>query len=56
MRPPGVAVHTRPDGEQVATVWGDGMPVTAPPGTRLISPTATPEEIRERTLAGGALH
>lgn len=32
-RPPGVVIHTRPDDEEVATVWGDAMPVTAPART-----------------------
>jgi predicted transcriptional regulator of viral defense system len=34
-RPPGVVVHTRPDGEEVATVWRDGLPLTAPARTLL---------------------
>jgi len=32
-RPPGVVIHTRPDDEQVSTVWRDAMPVTAPART-----------------------
>lgn len=32
-RPPGVVLHTRPDDEEVTTVWRDGMPVTAPART-----------------------
>jgi hypothetical protein len=32
-RPPGVAIHTRPDDEKVATAWRDAMPVTAPART-----------------------
>ena len=32
-RPPGVVLHTRPDDEQVTTVWRDGMPLTAPTRT-----------------------
>ena len=32
-RPPGVVVHTRPDDEEVPTVWRDGLPLTAPPRT-----------------------
>jgi predicted transcriptional regulator of viral defense system len=32
-RPPGVVLHTRPDDEEVATVWRDGMPLTAPART-----------------------
>jgi predicted transcriptional regulator of viral defense system len=32
-RPPGVALHTHPDTEKVATAWGDAMPITAPART-----------------------
>ncbi len=32
-RPPGVVIHSRPDDERVATVWREGMPVTAPART-----------------------
>lgn len=32
-RPPSVVIHTRPDDERVATVWRDGMPLTAPART-----------------------
>jgi predicted transcriptional regulator of viral defense system len=32
-RPPGVVLHTRPDDEEIATVWRDGMPLTAPART-----------------------
>ncbi len=32
-RPPGVVLHTRPDDEQVTTVWRNGMPLTAPART-----------------------
>jgi len=32
-RPAGVALHTRPDGEEVASVWRDGLPLTAPART-----------------------
>lgn len=32
-RPTGVVIHTRPDDESIATVWRDGMPVTAPART-----------------------
>jgi predicted transcriptional regulator of viral defense system len=34
-RPPGVVIHTRPDDENVVTVWRDGMPLTAPARTLL---------------------
>jgi predicted transcriptional regulator of viral defense system len=32
-RPPGVVLHTRPDDEDVPTVWRDGLPLTAPART-----------------------
>jgi len=32
-RPPGVVIHTRPDDENVATVWRAGMPITTPART-----------------------
>lgn len=32
-RPPGVVLHTRPDDEDVPTVWREGMPLTAPART-----------------------
>jgi predicted transcriptional regulator of viral defense system len=32
-RPPGVVVHTYPDGEKIATVWRDGLPLTTPART-----------------------
>jgi predicted transcriptional regulator of viral defense system len=32
-RPPGVVIHTRPDDEEVSTVWRDAMPLTAPART-----------------------
>jgi predicted transcriptional regulator of viral defense system len=32
-RPPGVALHTRPDDEEIPTVWRDGLPLTAPART-----------------------
>jgi predicted transcriptional regulator of viral defense system len=34
-RPPGVVIHTRPDDEEVTTVWREGMPITAPTRTLL---------------------
>lgn len=34
-RPPGVILHTCPDGEEVPTVWRDGLPLTAPSRTLL---------------------
>jgi predicted transcriptional regulator of viral defense system len=32
-RPPGVVLHTRPDSEDIPTVWRDGLPLTAPART-----------------------
>src|SRR4029077_10608196 len=34
-RPPGVVLPTRPDSEHIATVWRDGLPLTAPARTLL---------------------
>jgi predicted transcriptional regulator of viral defense system len=33
--PPGAVIHTRPDSEDIATVWRDGLPLTAPARTLL---------------------
>ncbi len=45
-RPPGVIVHTRPDGEEVATVWRDGLPLTAPARTLLdVADRLQPEQL-----------
>jgi predicted transcriptional regulator of viral defense system len=32
-RPSGVVIHTHPDDEEIAAVWRDGMPLTAPART-----------------------
>lgn len=32
-RPPGAVIHTRPDDEEVSTVWREGIPLTAPART-----------------------
>jgi predicted transcriptional regulator of viral defense system len=32
-RPPRVVIHTRPDDEEVGTVWRDGIPITTPART-----------------------
>jgi predicted transcriptional regulator of viral defense system len=32
-RPGGIVLHTRPDNEEVSTVWRDGLPLTAPART-----------------------
>jgi predicted transcriptional regulator of viral defense system len=45
-RPPGVIVHTRPDDEDIPTVWRDGLPLTAPPRTLLdVANRIQPEQI-----------
>lgn len=44
--PPGVIVHTRPDSEDIATVWRDGLPLTAPARTLLdVSDQLQPEQL-----------
>lgn len=32
-RPPGTVIHTRPDEEEIGTVWREGLPLTAPART-----------------------
>jgi predicted transcriptional regulator of viral defense system len=32
-RPTGIVLHTRPDNEEVSTVWRNGLPLTAPART-----------------------
>jgi predicted transcriptional regulator of viral defense system len=45
-RPPGVIVHTHPDSEEVATVWRDGLPLTAPVRTLLdVADRIQPEQL-----------
>lgn len=45
-RPAGVVIHTRPDGEDIATVWRDGLPLTAPARTLLdVADRLQPEQI-----------
>lgn len=45
-RPPGVIVHTHPDSEEVATVWRDGLPLTAPARTLLdVADRIQPEQL-----------
>jgi predicted transcriptional regulator of viral defense system len=45
-RPPGTVVHTRPDGEEIATVWRDGLPLTAPVRTLLdVAGRIQPEQL-----------
>jgi predicted transcriptional regulator of viral defense system len=44
--PPGVIVHTRPDSEDIATVWRDGLPLTAPARTLLdVADQLQPEQL-----------
>jgi predicted transcriptional regulator of viral defense system len=45
-RPPGVIVHTRPDSEDIPTVWRDGLPLTAPARTLLdVADRLQPEQL-----------
>jgi predicted transcriptional regulator of viral defense system len=45
-RPPGVILHTRPDNEDIATNWRDGLPLTAPPRTLLdVADRLQPEQL-----------
>ncbi len=45
-RPPGVIVHTHPDSEEVAAVWRDGLPLTAPARTLLdVADRLQPEQL-----------
>ena len=45
-RPPGVTLHTSPDGEEVATVWRDGLPLTAPARTLVdVADRLQPEQL-----------
>lgn len=56
-RPPGVVIHTHPDGEKVASTWGDAMPITAPARTlvdvaELIQPDQAAMAAREALHLG----
>jgi hypothetical protein len=45
-RPPNVILHTRPDGDDIATVWRDGLPLTAPARTLVdVADRIQPEEL-----------
>ena len=45
-RPRGVILHTRPDNEDVATNWRDGLPLTAPARTLLdVADRIQPEQL-----------
>jgi predicted transcriptional regulator of viral defense system len=44
--PPDVLVHTRPDNEDIAAVWRDGLPLTAPARTLLdVADQLQPEQL-----------
>ncbi len=47
LRPaPGVIVHTRPDSEDIAIIWRDGLPLTAPARTLLdVADRIQPEQL-----------
>ncbi len=45
-RPTGVILHTHPDNEDIATVWRDGLPLTAPVRTLLdVADRLQPEQL-----------
>lgn len=45
-RPARVILHTRPDGEDIATVWRDGLPLTAPARTLVdVADLIQPEQL-----------
>lgn len=45
-RPAGVVIHTRPDEEEVATVWREGLPLTAPARTLIdVAGEIQPEQL-----------
>lgn len=45
-RPSGVILHTHPDSETVATVWRDGLPLTAPARTLVdVAGSIQPEQL-----------
>jgi predicted transcriptional regulator of viral defense system len=45
-RPPGLILHTRPDSEEIPTVWRDGLPLTAPARTLLdVADRVQPEQL-----------
>jgi predicted transcriptional regulator of viral defense system len=53
-RPAGVILHTRPDSEHIATVWRDGLPLTAPARTLVdVAGRIQPEQLS--MAAGQAL-
>ncbi len=45
-RPPDVILHTRPDSEEIQTVWRDGLPLTAPTRTLAdVAQSIQPEQL-----------
>lgn len=45
-RPAGVVIHTRPDEEEAATVWREGLPLTAPARTLIdVAGEIQPEQL-----------
>jgi predicted transcriptional regulator of viral defense system len=45
-RPPDVIIHTRPDGEDIASIWRDGLPLTTPARTLLdVAAALQPEQL-----------
>lgn len=58
-RPTGVVIHTRPDEEKVATVWREGLPLTAPARTlTAVAGEIQPEQLEmavRQALARGLL-
>ena len=45
-RPGGVVIHTRPDEEEIATVWREGLLLTAPARTLIdVAPEIQPEQL-----------
>ncbi len=45
-RPAGVVIHTRPDEEEVDTVWREGLPLTAPARTLVdVAGEVQPEQL-----------
>lgn len=45
-RPAGVVIHTRPDEEEIDTVWREGLPLTAPARTLIdVAGELQPEQL-----------
>lgn len=56
-RPAGVVIHTRPDEEEIDTVWREGLPLTAPARTLIdVAGELQPEQLEmalHQALEGG---